>query len=164
MKKEELIERLGKKARQVDVMQNQFGVVKAIFYVPFFVDGSFNYPDSTIGVDFLSIGGEKIGTATLNRHEYPCSYIRLSKIEIAGKSFDVEEDISYRSDKDFITFKMKAEGCVVEESEFSEMVYALLTESYRLFKGLVKGEISYEAVVNPSSYAWMVSRGHLDED
>lgn len=164
MKKEELIERLGKKARQVEISENQFGVVKAVFYVPFFVDGSFNSIDSTIGVDFISAAGEKIGTATLNRHEYPCSYIRLSKIEIAGKKFDVEEDISYRPGKDFITFEMKAEGGVVEESEFSGMVYTLLTESYRLFKGLVKGKIGYEPVVNPSSYAWMVFRGHLDED
>ena len=59
---------------------------------------------------------------------------------------------------------MKAEGGVVEESEFSKAVYALLSERYRLFKGLVREKISYEPVVTPSSYAWMVFRGHLDED
>lgn len=164
MKKEEIIERLGKKARQVEVSENQFGVVKAVFYVPFFVDGSFNSITSTIGVDFISAAGETLGTATLNRHEYPCSYIRLSQIEIAGRKFDVEEDISYRPDKNFIPFEMKTESGAVEETEFSQAVYALLTESYGLFKGLVKRKISYEPVVNPSAYAWMVFRGHLDED
>lgn len=163
MTKEEIIARLGKTARAVSVSENQFGVVKAVFYTPLGENGGFNYLWSTVAVDFINADGDKIGEALLNIHLFQRRYIRISKIQIADQKFGVTEDCSYRRGKTVPDYEMENEAGVVKKTDFTKDVYAFLAQCYKLFDSLVYETIAYEPEVNPAAYAWIVSRGHLTE-
>lgn len=163
MTKAEIVARLGKKARAVNVPENQFGIVKVLFYTLLGENGGFNYLWSTIAVDFFNAAGDKVGNALLNIHLFQRNYIRISKIQIMERKFDVTEDLSCRKNNVTPNYEMKNEAGFEEETDFSKEVYAFLAECYRLFVQLVHETIAYEPEVNPAAYAWIVSRGHLTE-
>lgn len=174
MTKEEIISRLGKNAKAVKLINQPLGVDRALFYMPVGEKQELN--NMFMSLVSLYADGEKIGWAELNKRECQQSHIRLSRVEINGKRYEIVEDLSYRPGKTRPTYSVAEEGhgSVQEETvklstdnperySFEEPVYALLTECYTALKSLVEGKIEYDPEVNPASFEWMVSRGHLTE-
>lgn len=163
MKKEEIIARLGKTARAVTMSENEFGIARAVFYIPMFESGNFRSFETTMRVDYYSAGSEKIGHAVLNIHLCQQSHIRVSKMLLSGKEYEIVEDISWLPGKVRPDVEIRGESSKLDESEEAMAMYGFLSQTYGILKGLSEDKITYEPEVNPQSYNWIADR-HLDEE